>query len=141
MKHLFFSVCLFACLFSLPALAKDKNFPDVLTSFYKTFQNAQNVNWSEVDDMMRIGFTLNGREQFAYYSNDELVVVASEIKVEELPEALQQQLSVYRGYKISKVYELKKDNVKEYCAILDNSSRHISLKGKNKWRICFEEKN
>ena len=140
MKHLFFSVSLFACLFSIPALAKDKNFPDVLNSFYKTFQNAQNVNWSVVDDMLRIGFTLNGREQFAYYSNDELVVVATEMKVEELPATLQQQLLTFKGYHVSRVYELNKNSENEYCVVIDNSSRHITLKGKNKLKICFEDK-
>lgn len=141
MKRLFFSISLFACLFSLPAFATDPNTPGVLTSFYKTFQNAKNVSWTEVNDMLRIGFTLNGRQKFAYYSNDELVVVATEIKAEELPETLQQQLSAYRGYKVSHVYELNKDNVKEYCVVIDSASRHISLTGKNKWKICFEEKN
>jgi hypothetical protein len=111
-----------------------------LTSFYKTFQNAQNVNWSEVDNMLRIGFTMNGREQFAYYSSDELVVVATEIKVKELPEALQQQLAAYKGYTISRVYELNRNNVKEYCVVIDSSSKQISLKGKNKWKVCFEER-
>jgi hypothetical protein len=140
MNRLFFAVSLFACLFSLPALAKDKNIPDVLTSFYKTFQNAQNVNWSQVDDMLRIGFTLNGREQFAYYSNDELVVVATEMKVEELPATLQQQLLTFKGYHVSRVYELNKNSENEYCVVIDNSSRHITLKGKNKLKICFEDK-
>ncbi|HWI91788.1 MAG TPA: hypothetical protein VNT20_10975 [Flavisolibacter sp.] len=140
MKRLFFTVSLFACLFSLPAFAKDKNIPDVLTSFYKTFQNAANVNWSVVDDMLRIGFTTNGREQFAYYSNDELVVVATELKAEELPAALQQQLSAYKGYHVSRAYELNNNNVKEYCVVIDNSSRHITLKGKNKLKICFEDR-
>lgn len=141
MKRLFFAVSLFACLFSVPVFAKDKNIPDVLASFYKTFQNAQNVNWSMVDDMLRIGFTTNGREQFAYYSNDELIVVATELKVEELPTVLQQQLSAYKGYHVSRVYELNRNNVKEYCVVIDNSSRHVTLKGKNKLKICFEDKN
>jgi hypothetical protein len=140
MKRLFYSITLCACLLNLPAFANDRNLPDALTSFYKTFQNAQNVNWSEVDDMLRIGFTMNGREQFAYYSNDELVVVATEIKVKELPEALQQQLAAYKGYNISRVYELNRNNVKEYCVVIDSSSKQISLKGKNKWKVCFEER-
>lgn len=137
MKHLFFMVSLVACLLGKPVLASDGNVPDVLILFYNTFQNAQNVSWSEVDDMLRIGFTLNGREQFAFYSKNELVVVATEIKVEELPDVLQQQLSFYKEYKVSQVYELNRNNVKEYCAVINNSGRRIALKGKNKWKLCF----
>ena len=137
MKHLFFMVSLVACLLGKPVLASDGNVPDVLILFYNTFQNAQNVSWSEVDDMLRIGFTLNGREQCAFYSKNELVVVATEIKVEELPDVLQQQLSFYTEYKVSQVYELNSNNVKEYCAVINNSGRRIALKGKNKWKLCF----
>ena len=139
MKHLFFTVALATCLFSLSAMATDKNLPDVLKSFYQTFQNAQNVNWTEVDDMLRIGFTVNGRQQFAYYSNDELVVVAKEIKSGELPQGMKAQLSAYKGYNITQVYELNKNNAKEYCAVMDSPSKHIVLKGKNKWKVYIEE--
>lgn len=140
MKRLFFSISLAACLFSLPAFASDKNIPDVLSSFYQAFRNAQNVNWTEVDDMLRIGFTLNGHQQFAYYSNNELVVVAKEIKMEELPAPLKTQLTAYKGYTVSHVYELVKDNVKEYCAVLDSPSKHITLKGKKGWKRYFDER-
>jgi hypothetical protein len=66
MKRLFL-VSLAACLINLSSFASEKNIPGVLKSFYKTFQNAQNVNWTEVDDMIRIGFMSNGRSQYAYY--------------------------------------------------------------------------
>jgi hypothetical protein len=128
------------CLVSLSAFASEKNLPDVLKTFYKTFQNAQNVSWTEVDDMLRIGFTSNGHQQYAYYSNEELIVVATQIQVEELPESLKAQLSEYKEYSIIKVYELNNNNVKEYCAVLDNSSNHFVLKGKSKWKVFVEEK-
>src|SRR5690242_15367507 len=139
MKQLFFTIALATCLFSLLAMATDKNLPDVLKSFYQTFQNAQNVNWTEVDDMLRIGFTVNCRQQFAYYSNDELVVVAKEIKSGELPQGMKAQLSAYKGFNITQVYELNKNNAKEYCAVMDSPSKHIVLKGKNKWKVYIEE--
>lgn len=141
MKRLIFSVSLIACLFSVPASARDRNIPDALNSFYKTFKNAQNINWSQVDDMLRIGFTLDNRQQYAYYSGEELVVVATEIKAEALPEALKQQLAKdYKGFVISQAYELNKDGAKEYCVVVDDASRHITLKGKSKLTICFEQR-
>jgi hypothetical protein len=140
MKRLFFTVGLATCLVSLSAFATENNIPDALKSFYKTFQNAQNVSWTEVDDMLRIGFTSNGHQQYAYYSNEELVVVATQIQAEELPESLKTQLSEYKEYRVTQVYELNNNKAKEYCAVLDNSSDHFVLKGKNKWRVFVEEK-
>jgi hypothetical protein len=138
MKRLFF-MSLAACVIALSSFASEKNAPLVLKSFYKTFQKAQNVNWTEVDDMIRIGFTLDGRSQYAYYANDELVVVATEIKTDELPETLKVQLAEYKGA-IAQVYEMNEHNRVEYCAVLDSPSKHIVLKGKNKWRVYLEEK-
>jgi hypothetical protein len=138
MKRLFFSISLCTCLFSISAFANDGNLPDVLSSFYKTFQNAQNVNWIEVDDMLRIGFISNGHQKFAYYSNDELIVVATEIKVEELPTTLQAQLSPYKDFVVSHVYELVKNDVKEYCVMMQNDSKYITLKGKKAWKVYVE---
>ena len=137
MKRLFLA-SLAACLLSLSSFANDKNVPDALQSFYNTFRSAQNVNWTEVDDMLRIGFVLDGHQKFAYYSNDELVVVASEIKTEELPETLKAQLSEYKGYVVTQAYELTKNKSKEYCVVMQNSSRHIVLKGKNKWKTFVD---
>ena len=138
MKRLFF-VSLAACLISLSSSASEKNVPPVLKSFYKTFYNAQNVNWTEVDNMIRIGFILNGHSKYAYYDNDELVVVATEIKTDELPKTLQDQLTAYKGV-VTQVYEMNKNNEKEYCVMLDSSSKHFVLKGKDKLSIYLEEK-
>jgi len=137
MKRLLFAG-LVTCLLGLSSFTADKNLPDVLQAFYKTFKNAQNVNWTEVDDMLRIGFTMSGHQKFAYYSNDDLVVVATEINVAELPEALKMQLSDYKEYSIMQVYELDQSKSKEYCVVLQSASKHIVLKGKNKWRVGID---
>jgi len=137
MKRLFVA-SLAACLLTLSSFANDKNLPDALQSFYNTFRSAQNVNWTEVNDMLRIGFVLDGHQMFAYYSNDELVVVASEIKAEELPETLRAQLSGYTGYVVTQAYALTKNKSKEYCVVMENASKRIILKGKNKWKTFVD---
>jgi len=137
MKRLFLA-SLAACLLSLSSFANDKNVPDALQSFYNTFRSAQNVNWTEVNDMLRIGFVLDGHQMFAYYSNDDLVVVASEIKTEELPETLRAQLSAYTGYVVTQAYELTNNKSKEYCVVMESASRRIILKGKNKWKTFVD---
>ena len=139
MKHLFFTVGLAACLFSFSAFASGPT-PNALNSFNKTFKNAENVNWTEVGDMTRIGFTLNGHQQFAYYSNDQLIVLATEIKLEELPVELKGGLSEYKASTISQLYELVLDGDKEYYAVINSDSKLITLKGKNTWKVFLEEK-
>ena len=127
MKRLIFSFSLALSLLSLSSFASDGNTPDVLNTFYKTFKSAENVNWSTVDDMLRIGFTSNGHQQYAYYSNDDLIVVATEIKAADLPLAMKQQLEEeYKGFAISTVYELNRNNLKEYCVVIDSATRHIT---------------
>jgi hypothetical protein len=133
MKRLFFVASIVACLAGFSSFANE-NVPDALQSFYKTFQGAKSVNWTKVDDMLRIGFIMDGHQKFAYYSNDELVVLASEIKTEELPEIMKAQLSAYEGYTVSQAYELTKNDVTEYCVVIQNGSKRIILKGKNKWK-------
>ena len=49
MKRLFL-VSIAACLINLSSFASEKNIPDVLKSFYKTFQNAQKIT-SDLDDL------------------------------------------------------------------------------------------
>jgi hypothetical protein len=134
----FFLASLAACLLSLSSFANDKNIPDALQSFYNAFRSAKNVNWTQVNDMLRIGFVLDGHQMFAYYSNDELVVVASEIKKEELPQALKAQLSEYKGYAVTEAYELTNNKSKEYCVVMENASKRIILKGKNKWKTFVD---
>ena len=140
MKRLFFTASVVACLLSLSSFGSERNLPDVLQSFYKTFRNAQNVTWTQVSDMLRIGFTMNGRQQFAYYSNDDLVVLATEITAEELPQNLKTQLSEYEGYVVMKTYELSENNMKEYCVVMQGASKHITLKGKKRWKVYVNEK-
>ena len=139
MKRLFVTLGLAASLISFSSFANEIS-PDVWKSFYHSFSKAENISWTEVDGMMRIGFTLNGQQHFAYYSDDELLVVATEIKTEALPASLQKDLATYADYKVTQVYELEKNNSKEYCVVLDKDSKHFTLKGRNKWRVYVEER-
>lgn len=138
MKRISF-VFLAMCLISFSSFASVRNIPAVLQSFFKTFQNAQNVNWTEVDGMLRIGFVSNGQTRFAYYSNDQLIVVATEMQTEELPASLKNQLTQYKGV-VTQAYEINNNNEKEYYVVMESPSKHIVLKGKNKWRVYLEEK-
>ena len=65
MKRLFVTLGLAAMLIGTSSFASTDP-QDALSTFYKNFRNAENVNWSDVDGLTRIGFTLHGQEQFAY---------------------------------------------------------------------------
>jgi hypothetical protein len=132
MKRLFL-ISLAACLFSLSSFANENGLPDVLKSFYNTFSEAKEVNWTDVDGMTRIGFMLNGQEHFAYYQDDELVVLAKKIETNLLPASLKDQLTKYKEYIVSKTYELDENGVKGYYVVLDKGVKHLILKGNKKW--------
>lgn len=139
MKRLLVILGLITCLFTSSSYAR-KNYPEGLAHFFITFHKAQNVSWTEVEGLLRVGFTLDGQTHFAYYSGDELLVVATEIKTEDLPMSLQNDLTKYKDYTVSRTYVLEKDNVKEYCVVLDKGNKHLVVKGKEKWKVCLQEK-
>jgi len=140
MKRLLLTLSLAACFIGSSSFANDNIAPEALKSFYQTFSKAENVSWTEADGMLRIGFTLNGQLHFAYYSDNELVVVATEIKTDELPAQMKNALTKYNGYTVSQAYVLEKNKTKEYCVVMNNGSHQIVLKGKHKWNTYLEEK-
>lgn len=140
MKRLFVTLGLAAMLIGNSSFANSDP-QDALSTFYKKFRNAENVTWSDVDGMTRIGFTVKGQEHFAYYNNEELVVLAKRIEVTELPSSLKEELSgSYGDYAKSELYEVESNGSKEYYITLDKNSRHLVLKGIRKWGIFLKEK-
>lgn len=140
MKRLFVTLGLAVMLISNSSFASSDP-QDALSTFYKTFRNAENVTWGDVEGMTRIGFTILGQEQFAYYNNNDLVVLAKRIEVKDLPAALQKELSTkYSDYAQSELYEVESNGTKEYCITLDNGSKHLVLKGTRKWGVFLKEK-
>lgn len=140
MKRLFVTLGLAVMLISNSSFA-NADPQDALSTFYKKFTNAENITWSEVGGMTRIGFTVRGQEQFAYYDNDELVVLAKRIDVSQLPASLQQELSgSYGDFARSELYEVEGNGSKEYYITLDNNSKHLVLKGITKWGVFLKEK-
>jgi len=140
MKRLFVTLGLAVMLISNSSFASSDP-QDALSTFYKKFGNAENVTWSDVDGMTRIGFTIHGQEQFAYYNNNDLVVLAKRIDVTELPSSLQKELSSHYGdYTKSELYAVESNGGKEYYITLDNSSKHLVLRGIKKWAVFLKEK-
>lgn len=140
MKRLFVTLGLAATLISTSSFASSDP-QDALSSFYKSFRNAENITWSDVDGMTRIGFTVNGQEQFAYYNSQDLIVLAKRIDVKDLPTSLQEELSTsYSNYTKSELYAVESNGSTEYYITLDNSSKHLVMKGIKKWGVFLKEK-
>ena len=131
MKRVFFVLGLLTVLFTNSSLANnDNSYPAFLKAFFKTFTKAENVSWTEVEGMIRISFLDEGKESHAYYNAAGFLVVATRpLLVNELPAALQSQLTKkYSTYSVSEVFEFKKDKSTEYYVVLGKEKKQIVLK-------------
>lgn len=138
MKRLFIGLAAFACSIALSSFSTKP--ASVPRTFYRQFHGATRVNWSDVDGMLRVAFYLNGQNQYAFYSGDELLVVATEIETQQLPATLRHDLHNYAGYTITQAYVLQSSGVKQYYVVLDNDTTHLTLQGKKHWKVFRKEK-
>lgn len=123
MKTIFLAVLILSC--SLSALADDPN-EKVLAAFNKTFQNVQNVKWTEGDNSYEVNFKQgvitsrvtydkdgNILKTLRYYFQEQLpVMVLSKVKAK------------YPEHKIFGVVEESSD---------DGISYHITLEDEKNW--------
>ena len=108
--------------------------PFIVQSFNHHFTNARNVTWKEADGLYRAGFTLEGREIFAYFNaTGELVVVAEAISIDSVPASLQQELikKTQTGNHVS-VYKLDDTEGITYYALYSKDNRQVTLRSSGK---------
>lgn len=139
MKRIVIALSLLTIVCTNSSLAgDDHSYPEFLKSFYKTFTNAEKVSWTEVDGFIRIAFSVQGKENFAYYNTaGNLVVMAVPIQVSALPTVLQSALiGRFSNYSITEAYEFKKGKNTEYYVVLDNARKHQVLHSNGKrWTV------
>jgi hypothetical protein len=136
MKRIFLALTLAAALFTSSAFAADGKKSSIPQSFYARFHNAKDVQLTEVDGMIRVGFMLDGVANYAYYGDGgELLVVTRQLAINDLPVSLQSSLQKnYAGYTITDVYFFTTDEKSEYYVVLENSKKKITLNSTgNKW--------
>lgn len=125
MKRILFAILITISFFAQATPATEpKSGADAAASFNTSFANAQNVQWSTVENLFKVTFTLDEQAMFAFYNSDgELVVTGKYLCTRQLPKAAQKHLAeVAQGYKITEVFELNNGLDKKFYATLVNGS-------------------
>lgn len=123
MKSIFFALCLMLSLLSQTSLAAEPNVTALVTrAFESSFKDADNVQWSQVGELVKVNFTLQDRSMFAFYNaQGDLVVNGNYMTVKQLPKATQKRLTEEaKGYKITEVFEISDGLDSKFYATLDN---------------------
>ena len=138
MKKFFLASAILMLAFTTNAFASEENVPaTVIRSFKHAFYGASDVSFSEVNDMIRVAFSMGGKKNVAYYhANGELVVLTQAMNTSEFPQTLQNDLrNRFSEYVVTDSYKFEKDGSVEYYLILDNSEKHVILSSSGKkWK-------
>lgn len=116
--------------------AEPKMSPRVVQAFETTFADAEDAQWSVVENLFKVDFTLDERAMFAFYNaNGDLVVSGKYLKTKQLPKATQKKLAdVAKGYSIAEVFEINDGLESKYYATLTNGSeRKVVESNGSKW--------
>ena len=129
MKKILVLLLMSLCFFQLSFA--NENFNDaIIRAFNATFTEAKEVSWEYGDNYAKATFVLNGRTQYAFYTNQgELMGVAQYIRIEELPASLTELVKKnYPAYWISSLFELNADEDKSYYITIENADQTLILK-------------
>jgi len=129
MKQLLFIISFFALL-SHKSIAAETTIPStILHSFYSSFAEAKDVSWEQKDELTVASFYLDGIKKYAYYSEAaELLVVAENITLAQLPASLHAQLQEKFGkYTISEAFKIKGVHGMRYSVILESVKEKVFL--------------
>lgn len=136
MKRMFFVLSLLASFATTSAFATEQIPASIELAFQRQFNGAHIDNSESVNGMIRISFTINNEQRNAYYNGDgELVILARQIDMNALPEALRSELQTrYAGYLVSGVYQFEEQGKVRYFSVLQKGGKSaiFSANGK-KW--------
>ena|ERR1700722_2632492 len=125
MKKIIPIAALLITLFSINAVAQPKTPSAVVTSFGRTYSNAERPTWTIVDDLYRVDFTLQNENLTAFYKPDgELVASSRNITTMQLPISLKLALGNHFGnYNVSSLFEIDgHDGICYYARASDQKS-------------------
>lgn len=129
MKSIFLAICMMVTIFSQSSQAAEpKASPNAVRAFETTFQNAEDAQWSVVENLYKVSFKIDNRPMLAFFNNNgELVVVAKYLKISQLPKAAQKKLTeTAKGYTISEVFEINDgEESKFYAALIDGTTKKV----------------
>lgn len=131
------AICMMVSLLSQSSLAAEPKLTNrVERAFQTSFSDAEDAQWSEVEDLFKVNFTLNDRRMFAFYNvNGELVVTGRYLSVKNLPKVARQKLEAEaNGATISEVFEISEGlDTKFYATLYNGPERKIIVSTGGKW--------
>ena len=137
MKNLF--IILSAIMFfASPAFANSftGNGP-VMASFQKDFRNAEEVQWSMIDNYYKASFMLEDQHVTAFYEeNGHLLALTRNISTTQLPLALGLELKRNLGhYWVTELFEFTSEDGTAYYITLEDGSESILMRssGHSDW--------
>lgn len=107
-------------------------------AFEKEYAGAADVKWYVFNEYTKVDFTFNGMQLAGYYSKDgEMLGVARNIPFSSLPLMLQiGQRRDYKGFWITEIYELAKNEGTKYYITVENANKVIKLGStSNNWEV------
>ncbi len=130
MKKLLIIFAIFGSIYSTNSFAQDKTPVIVSKSFQTSFNNAKEVNWSEVNGLYKAAFTSDGQTIFAFYDAEgNLVASARNVSFLQLPLSLQTDLRKdYQHFSATNFFEVNNEGGTSYYATIENNSEKLQLK-------------
>lgn len=103
----------------------------VLSSFNRSFKNAEVVRWEMKDNLYKITFKNFDKEMFAYYDADgDQVAISRNIHIDQLPMALGAELkSRFSQGWLTELFEISSNGETAYYATLECATHITILKG------------
>lgn len=137
MKPTFFAFLMLLSFFAqMSQAAEPKLNARVASAFERSFDEAENAQWSTVGDLLKVNFTLHDDSMFAFYNaQGELVVNGKYMTVQQLPKEARKKLAEEaQGYKIMEVFEINDGQDSKYYATLDGPTEEkVVFSAGGKW--------
>jgi hypothetical protein len=139
MKALFLGVALLLAAVATNTFAADVNVnPLVMHEFRTLFFNATNVQWSQVQNLYKAEFTIDGDKTAAFFNSEgTLVATTHYITIGELSRNLRNSLKQQAGAAtITEIFEVQSDaGIDYYATLQQNGNTTVLQAGSNKWEV------
>lgn len=137
MKPIFFAILMMISFFAQTSRAANPELTSTVVRAFETyFSDAENVQWSPAGNLMKVTFTVQDHNRFAFYNaQGELVVTGKYMTVTQLPKSAQKRLAeAAKGYKVTEVFEIDDEQNSKYYATIDNGTEEkILVSSGAKW--------
>lgn len=134
---MFIAICMMVSLLSQTSLAAEPNPTSrVVRAFESSFTEAGDAQWSEVENLFKVTFTLEDRRMFAFYNPEgELVVTGKYLTTRQLPKTAQKHLAGEIGdYTVSEIFVINEGLDSKYYVTLKNGSElKVIMSAGSKW--------